>query len=94
MAPAQDTASAELEVIAVSMGAVHRALPMTAALCLAAAARIPGTVVQANAAAGRLQRRASAHPLGQVEVVSDVDVGVGGIPVVNRSGWFVLPAVL
>ena len=73
------------------MGAVHRALPMTAALCLAAAARIPGTVVQANAGLAGSNLRL-AHPLGQVEVVSDLDAGASGIPVVNRSGWFALPA--
>ena len=92
VAPAQDIASAELEVIAVSMGAVHRALPMTAALCLAAAARIPGTVVHANAGlAGSSVRLA--HPLGQVEVVSDLDVGVVRNPVVKSVGVVRMPAV-
>ena len=77
--------SADLEVIAVSMGAVHRALPMTAALCLAAAARIPGTVVQANAGLAGSNLRL-AHPLGQVEVVSDLHAGASGIPVVKSVG--------
>jgi 2-methylaconitate isomerase len=85
VAPAPDVASADLEVIAVSMGAVHRALPMTAALCLAAAARIPGTVVQANAGLAGSNVRL-AHPLGQVEVVSDLDPGASGIPVVKSVG--------
>ena len=90
VAPTQDLATADLEVVAVSMGAVHRALPMTAALCLAAAARIPGTVVQANAGLAGSNVRL-AHPLGQVEVVSDLHAGASGIPVVDRSGWSALP---
>ncbi len=85
VAPAQDVASAELEVIAVSMGAVHRALPITAALCLAAAARIPGTVVHANAGPAGSHVRL-AHPLGQVEVRSELDVGSSSIPVVKSVG--------
>jgi 2-methylaconitate cis-trans-isomerase PrpF len=85
VAPALDSDSAELEVIAVSMGAVHRALPITAALCLAAAARIPGTVVRAHAGpVGSTVRLA--HPLGQVEVLSEVEVGASGVPVVKSVG--------
>jgi 2-methylaconitate cis-trans-isomerase PrpF len=85
VAPAQDIAAAELEVIAVSMGAVHRALPMTAALCLAAAARIPGTVVHANAGPVGCNVRL-AHPLGQVEVLSELAVGASGSPEVKSVG--------
>jgi hypothetical protein len=88
VAPARDTATADLEVIAVSMGLVHRAVPLTAALCLAAAARIPGTVVHAiTAPSGSIVR--VGHPLGRVEVRSDVDVratGATGDPVVNSVG--------
>jgi 2-methylaconitate cis-trans-isomerase PrpF len=67
------------------MGAVHRALPITAALCLAAAARIPGTVVHAHAGPVGPNVRL-VHPLGQVEVLSEVDVGDSGIPVVKSVG--------
>jgi 2-methylaconitate cis-trans-isomerase PrpF len=85
VAPAHDLESADLDVIAVSMGVVHRALPITAALCLAAAARIPGTVVHAHAASTGANIRL-AHPLGQIEVRSDVDVGPSGHPVVKSVG--------
>jgi 2-methylaconitate cis-trans-isomerase PrpF len=85
VAPARDTTTASLEAIAVSMGLVHRAVPLTAALCLAAAARIPGTVVHASTApSGSVVR--IGHPLGQVEVRSDVDVTAAGGAVVNSVG--------
>jgi hypothetical protein len=85
VAPAPDRAMAALQVIAVSMGLVHRAVPLTAALCLAAAARIPGTVVHATAApSGPIMR--IGHPLGQVEVRSDVHLTATGGPVVNSVG--------
>ena len=85
VAPARDTATASLEAIAVSMGLVHRAVPLTAALCLAAAARIPGTVVHTNTApSGSVVR--IGHPLGQVEIRSDVDVTATGGAVVNSVG--------
>jgi 2-methylaconitate cis-trans-isomerase PrpF len=85
VAPPDNPATADLDVVAVSMGAVHRALPMTAALCLAAAARIPGTVVHASAARMGPGLRV-AHPLGQVEVRSDVEVSEDGLLVVRSVG--------
>jgi 2-methylaconitate cis-trans-isomerase PrpF len=64
---------------------VHRAVPLTAALCLAAAARIPGTVVHASTApSGSVVR--IGHPLGQVEVRSDVEVTAAEGAVVNSVG--------
>jgi 2-methylaconitate cis-trans-isomerase PrpF len=85
VAPPSDPALAGLNVIAVSMGLVHRAVPLTAALCLAAAARIPGTVVHANATPSGSMVRIG-HPLGSVEVRSDVDLTATGGPVVNSVG--------
>jgi 2-methylaconitate cis-trans-isomerase PrpF len=85
VAPARDTATASLDAIAVSMGVVHRAVPLTAALCLAAAARIPGTVVHASTAPSDSLVRIG-HPLGHVEVRSDVDVTAAGGAVVNSVG--------
>ncbi|MCH6163820.1 PrpF domain-containing protein [Streptomyces marispadix] len=87
VAPGGDVAVADLDVVAVSMGAVHRALPMTAALCLAAAARIPGTVVNAAArtdGCGKALR--IAHPLGEVEAVSDVDSPADDAPAIRSVG--------
>jgi 2-methylaconitate cis-trans-isomerase PrpF len=59
-------AEADLEVLAISRGVPLPALPVTAALCLAAAAQLPGTVVAecAGAAGETLRMR---HPGGVVE---------------------------
>lgn len=78
VAMAQPTDRATLEVIAVSMGAVHRALPMTGALCAAAAAKIPGTVVNACATPAG-EAVLIAHPRGVTDVLVDLSVGpLGG----------------
>lgn len=60
--------------IALSMGKVHRALPMTAALCIGAAARIEGTLVAelARTAASEITIR---HPRGVSPVLVDIDQG-------------------
>jgi 2-methylaconitate cis-trans-isomerase PrpF len=70
VAPPADS-EADLYARATSMGRMHHALPMTGALCAAAAASIPGTVVHQAAAptGGRLRIR---HPKGVVEVTADV----------------------
>jgi 2-methylaconitate isomerase len=87
VAPGGDAAVADLDVVAVSMGAVHRALPMTAALCLAAAARIPGTVVNADArTAGCGETLRIAHPLGEVEAVSAAGPPADGVPAIESVG--------
>ncbi|WP_216895974.1 PrpF domain-containing protein [Nocardia alni] len=66
----------DLAVVAVSMGVVHRAVPITAALCLAAAARIPGTLPHGCLAREDTVPPSSAlriaHPLGTVDVLAQV----------------------
>jgi 2-methylaconitate cis-trans-isomerase PrpF len=65
---------ADIDTIAFSMGRVHRGLPMTGALCLAAAAATRATIV-ADAVAGPRDGLRIRHPLGiteaQVEVAAD-----------------------
>ncbi|WP_019928489.1 PrpF domain-containing protein [Nocardia sp. BMG111209] len=77
--------AADLEVVAVSMGAVHRAAPMTAALCLAAAVRLPGTLPReyARVPTGALR---IGHPLGTVDVLAEVRTGSAGTPEVASVG--------
>jgi 2-methylaconitate cis-trans-isomerase PrpF len=72
VAPSPDD-GADLDGRATSMGRVHHAFPMTGALCTAAAARIPGTVVHdvATLSTGPLRLR---HPKGVVELTADVAV--------------------
>ena len=63
----------DLTARAVSMGRPHRALPLTAALALAAAARIPGTLAAeaARPADGNTPVRLG-HPSGVAEVAVDL----------------------
>jgi hypothetical protein len=81
VAPSLDGA-ADLDGRATSMGRMHHAFPMTGALCTAAAAHIPGTVVHqtVGAACGRLRIR---HPKGIVDLTADV--AVDGPDIVVRS---------
>jgi 2-methylaconitate cis-trans-isomerase PrpF len=69
--PGPDDQEADIVAVGVSMGKIHHALPMTAALCLGAAAAIPGTVANAmrRPGAGPLRIR---HPKGVVVVTADV----------------------
>ena len=62
--------SADLSARVISMGRPHRTLPLTAALALAAAARIPGTIAAESArpgTAGNAPLRLG-HPSGVAEV--------------------------
>jgi 2-methylaconitate cis-trans-isomerase PrpF len=81
VAPSPD-GEADLDGRATSMGRMHHALPMTGALCMAAAAHIPGSVVHeaAASATGRLRIR---HPKGVVDLTADV--AADGPEVVVRS---------
>ena len=65
--------SVDLTARAISMGRPHRALPLTAALALAAAARIPGTLAAeaARPADGSTPVRLG-HPSGIAEVAVDL----------------------
>lgn len=71
---------ADLRALAISMGAVHRALPMTAALCLAGATALAGTLPAELAGADSggphdvPERRVRlAHPRGEVEVLVELE---------------------
>lgn len=76
----------DLRVLATSMGRVHHAVPMTGALCIGAAARLPGTVVQELARTGRTSGSRTSgtggrsvvrieHPKGAVEATVQLDGG-------------------
>jgi len=65
---------ADMEIAArtISVGRPHRAVPLTAALCLGVAARVEGTLVsQASAASGGRDMRIG-HPSGIVSVAAEV----------------------
>ena len=69
--PAPDDDECDIVAVGVSMGKIHHALPMTAALCLGAAAAVPGTVASTlrRPGPGPLRIR---HPKGVVVVTADV----------------------
>jgi len=72
--PTGDTSQvAHLSALAISMGRAHRALPMTGALCCAAAVKIPGTVPNRLCPNANSPIRI-AHPKGVSDVVVQVDV--------------------
>jgi 2-methylaconitate isomerase len=63
----------------VSMGKVHRAFALTGAMCLAVAARIPGTVAyEAAATAGASGDVRIGHPSGVLPVAAAVSLGPDG----------------
>jgi len=72
-----------------SMGKAHRAFALTAAMCLAVAARIPGTVVQAmvgpSAAADPSADIRIGHPSGVLPVAASVRGGHAEKVVVYRT---------
>ena len=66
--------AADLSVRVISMGRPHRALPLTAALALAAATRIPGTIAAEATRPGATDDGAVrlGHPSGVAEVAVDL----------------------
>ena len=65
--------AADVVARAISMGNCHRAFPLTAAMCLAVAARVPGTIVQecSSAPAGADVRLG--HPSGVLPIDAQVE---------------------
>ena len=76
----------DLQVRALSMGKLHHAMMGTAAVAIATAAAIPGTVV--NAAAGGIERQAVrfGHPSGSLRV--------GAEAVLSDGQWSVKKAIM
>lgn len=75
---------ADLAATAFSMGQTHRALPMTAALCLAATVHTPGTVAADIAAPKR--HVTIRHPKGVATVIVDsLDGAVRSVGVVRTA---------
>jgi len=75
-------ADMDIAVRMMSNGQAHRATPLTGALCLAVATRIPGSIP--NEMARRLAEDASqiriAHASGVIVVDARIDVAGGGPP--------------
>ncbi|CAK7264783.1 hypothetical protein SEPCBS119000_001173 [Sporothrix epigloea] len=74
--------------VALSMGQVHKAVPLSLALCLGAAVQIPGTLAAQLTAERRSKKTAAGedqstvvigHPSGRVDVATTLDGGDGTI---------------
>ena len=72
----------DLVLPSMSMQRAHHAIPLTTALCIGAAAQIPGTVAHELCSAPRGPSRL-AHPKGVLTVRSSVDLGRDGPHVVS-----------
>ena len=64
--------SADLVARVISMGSFHRAFALTAAMCLAVAARIPGTVVHECVTAPEASDLRLGHPSGVMRIAATV----------------------
>jgi len=74
--------AADLVARMVSMGKAHRAFALTGAMCLAVAARIPGTVAQEAATlTGPSGDVRIGHASGVLPVAAAIEPGPGGTPV-------------
>lgn len=69
-----DSADIDIKVQAMSMGQAHKAVPLTLALCLGAATKIPGTI-PAQIALSRKEGGSTVigHPSGKVEIGTTMD---------------------
>jgi 2-methylaconitate cis-trans-isomerase PrpF len=77
---AYDATRSDLVARVLSMGACHRAFALTAAMCLAVAARVEGTVVQEAAGPPNPRDLRLGHPSGVLPIAAEVGPG----PVVKR----------
>ncbi|WP_162798884.1 PrpF domain-containing protein [Paracoccus indicus] len=62
----------------ISVGQAHNAIPLTGALCLAAAIRTEGTIANKRSLAGAGPIRIG-HPSGTISVDADTSCDVGGM---------------
>ncbi|MES2096518.1 MAG: PrpF domain-containing protein [Pseudomonadota bacterium] len=84
-----DAGSHDLCVRMISMGQAHRAVPLTGALCVAVAARIPGTVVHemlADGARGEGDLRLGTAS-GMVSVAAEMVADAGGFRTNNAVAY-------
>ncbi|HUH88153.1 MAG TPA: 2-methylaconitate cis-trans isomerase PrpF [Pusillimonas sp.] len=68
-----DASEIDLLVRALSMGKLHHAMMGTAAVAIATAAAVPGTLVNLAAGGGRLQTVRFGHPSGVLRVGADAE---------------------
>lgn len=77
--PESGSSDVDIRCLALSMGQAHKAVPLTLALCLGAAANIPGTLAGALLGGGHRDGDGSSvtigHPSGSVEIGTTIQDG-------------------
>jgi 2-methylaconitate cis-trans-isomerase PrpF len=76
--PESGSGDVDIRCLALSMGQAHKAVPLTLALCLGAAAYIPGTLASDLLVGPRAGGSASVtigHPSGKVEIGTTIQAG-------------------
>lgn len=74
--PSSPGQQCDIKCLALSMGQAHKAVPLTLALCLGAATRLPGTIPHELASnTGGNRAIVIAHPSGRLEVGTAVENG-------------------
>lgn len=74
--PAQQSPPVNIRCLALSMGQAHKAVPLTLALCLGAATRLPGTIPhQLATGTDKGEAVVIGHPSGRLEVGTTVENG-------------------
>ena len=76
----------DISVRMISIGQPHQAVPLTGALCLAAAARVPGSVAwRLLSEAARSGPLRIGHPSGVVLVDADVETTPEGVKILQGT---------
>ncbi|KAK8124636.1 uncharacterized protein PG998_000395, partial [Apiospora kogelbergensis] len=75
--PVSDNEGIDIRCLALSMGQAHKAVPLTLALCLGAAASMPGTIPSqlARHGEGKGSTLRIGHPSGKVEIGTTFEEG-------------------
>ena len=84
LAPPIAAAQADITARALSAGQPHKAIPLTGALCLAAAIRVPGTLAARLAGRGSDSIRI-AHPSGTISVDAATETQDGEIRILHAT---------
>ena len=76
---------AHITARALSAGQPHKAIPLTGALCLAAAIRVPGSVAATLSAAGADGAIRIAHPSGTISVDAAIEDRAGKVHILHAT---------
>jgi len=94
--PVSDGESIDIRCLALSMGQAHKAVPLTLALCLGAAAHMPGTIpsqlTRRDGNRGSILR--IGHPSGKVEIGTTFEGGHIVSAELHRTARYLMKGVV